>query len=435
MIEKNTWRDTWAAFREEPGRGAPDWVAELRTRGWDRFEELGFPTLKHEDWRFTDVRPIAGGSFFLANRNGGAPAANLEGLGFDGLDGSRLVFVDGRFDEDRSNIDHLPDGVRVANLAAALAETPELVKPHLGRLTEGEDEAFTALNTAFLDDGVFVHVPAGVELPGPVHALFVTTDDSEPSMTHPRTLFVVEDGARATLIEDYVAIGDGAGFTNPVTEVFVGKRATARHYLIERGSIASYSVSTLYVDQRTDSDFASHSALLGGALVRNNVFPTLNGERCMSVLNGMYVPRGTQLHDSRMRVRHARPNCKSRQYYRGVLGDEGKAMFTGRIIVDEDAQKTDAVQSNKNLLLSDDALVETKPQLEIYADDVKCTHGASIGQIDEQAVFYCRARGIDEKTARRLLVFAFINEILDRMDLEPVRDRLSAIVAERLSTV
>jgi Fe-S cluster assembly protein SufD len=431
MIETNTYHDAWNAVRDT---SAPEWIRRIREGGWARFEELGFPTLKHEDWRFTDVRPIAEGRFLRPNGSGAeAPGAALDEYGFEGLTGPRLVFVDGRFRGDLSDVGTLPEGVRVSSLAAAIAETPELVKPHLGRLTADEEEAFTALNSAFLEDGVFVHVSAGRELPGAVHAQFLTTAHADPVMTHPRTLFVVEDGAHATLIENYATLGDDAGFTNPVTEVIVGAKAVARHYLIERGNESSYSVSTLYVDQRADSDFTSHSALLGGALVRNNVFPTLNGEHCMSVLNGMYVPHGTQLHDNRMRVRHAEPNCESRQYYRGILADRAKAMFTGRIIVDEDAQKTDAVQSNKNLLLSGDALVETKPQLEIYADDVKCTHGATIGQLDDQAIFYCRARGIPEETARRLLVFAFVNEILDRMELAPVRERLSALVAERLS--
>ena len=205
-----------------------------------------------------------------------------------------------------------------------------------------------------------------------------------------------------------------------------------RQHFIDRSNEESYVVASLYADQRRDSDFASHSALMGGALARNNVFPTLNGENCMSVMNGVYVPRGTQLHDHRMLVRHAEPQSESRQYYRGILTDKAKGFFAGRIIVDEGAQKTDAVQSNKNLLLSGDAMCESKPQLEIYADDVKCTHGATVGQIDDEAIFYCQARGIPTDEARRLLVFAFVNEIFDRMECEPVRDRLSAEVEARV---
>jgi Fe-S cluster assembly protein SufD len=233
-------------------------------------------------------------------------------------------------------------------------------------------------------------------------------------------------------VEDFVGVGEGFAFTNPVTEIVVGANAVGRHYRIQRENTASYWIATTFVDQAASSDFSSHSALLGGAVVRHNVFPTLNGSHCTSTLNGMYVPCGEQLHDSRMRVHHTHPNCDSRQYYRGILADHSKAMFSGRIIVDQDAQKTDAVQSNKNLLLSDHAFVETKPQLEIYADDVKCTHGATIGQLDEEAIFYFLARGIPRAKAQRLLVFAFVNEIFERMELAPVRERLQTLVAERL---
>jgi len=432
-MEAGTYRDAWSELRRA---ASPDWLRRVREAGWARFEELGFPTRRHEEWRFTDVAPIAEGSFLRPNGTGStSPGAAIDALGFEGLEGPRLVFVDGRFRADLSAVGTLPRGVLAGSLADAIERTPELVQPHLARLTADDDEAFTALNSAFIEDGAFVHVAAGAELPGAVHALFLTSARTEPIMTHPRTLFVVEDGGHATLVENYATLGDEAGFTNPVSEVVVGRKAAARHYLIERGNVSSYSVSTLYVDQRDDSDFVSHSALLGGGLVRNNVFPVLNGPRALSVLNGLYVPRGEQHHDNRMRVRHSEPGCRSRQYYRGILADSAKAMFTGRIIVDEGAQKTDAVQSNKNLLLSAEALVETRPQLEIYADDVKCTHGATVGQIDEQAVFYCRARGIPEDVARRLLVSAFAHEILDRMELEPVRARLSALVDERLREV
>jgi Fe-S cluster assembly protein SufD len=433
MTAKSAWQDAWGEMRST---GAPSFLKNIREEGWARFEELGFPTLQHEDWRFTDVRPIAEGTFLRPN--GGAPRATAAALGplrFAGLEGPRLVFVDGRFRADLSQRGALPEGVRVSSLAAAISESPSLVEPHLARLGAESDEAFSALNAALHEDGAFVLVPDGVEVPGAVHALYVTAAHAEPVMTHPRSLFVVGRAARATFVEDHATLGEGPVFTNPVTEVVVGETAAARHYLLQRSNDRSYCVSTLWVNQKGESDFASHSALFGGQLVRNNVFPTLNGPRCHSVLNGMYLPRGAQLHDNRMRVRHAAPGCRSRQYYRGIIADKAKAMFTGRIVVDEGAQQTDAVQSNKNILLSPDALVETKPQLEIYADDVKCTHGATVGQIDDLAMFYCRTRGIPPDAARRLLVSAFVHEILDRMELEPVRERLSALVAERLAEV
>lgn len=424
-------RGTWEAF-EATGAAASARLREIRHEGFRRFERLGFPTLKHEEWRFTDVSALAATAFTLPEPPAKRP--DLSRWGFEGLPGPRLVFVNGRYDASLSSPAALPGGAVAGTLADAFRTHGELVERHLDRIAGADDEAFAALGSAFLAEGAFVHVPKGVRLDEPVHVLFLAVPGGAPAMTHPRVLAVVEEGAFVQIVEDHVTVGDGRSFTNPVTEIVVGDAAAAHHYHLGRGSENAWRISSLYVEQGAGTDFESHSVLLGGALVRNNVFPSLRGEDSESLLNGLYVPRGTQHHDNLMRVRHAEPNCRSRQYYRGILEDAARAMFTGRIIVDPGAQKTDAVQSNKNLLLSDQAFVETKPQLEIYADDVKCTHGATIGQIDDEAVFYCRARGIPEALARRLLVFAFANEILERMELEPVRRALQEAVAARLAT-
>ncbi len=427
---KNAYRALWDSLCSDSD--VPAWLADVRSRGWARFEKIGFPTLAHEDWRFTDVTAIADGTFVRPDP-GAVPDDLPAGTEYDELDGPRLIFADGRFVPAKSSIGDLPEGVIVGSLADALITHADLVRPHLSALAD-DDEAFTALNDAFVEDGLFVFVPKGVDLPGAVEARFVATSGSSV-VAHPRSLVILEESASATVLEDYVSHGSDtpAAFTNAVTQFIVGANAQGRHYLVEREHEETYVVATLYITQQRDSYFASHSALIGGRLVRNNVFPTMDGEGCMSVANGMYIPHGVQLHDNRMRVRHAKPRCESRQYYHGILADKSKAMFSGRIIVEQDAQQTDAVQSNKNLLLSNDALVETKPQLEIYADDVKCTHGATTGQIDEQAIFYFRSRGISEQEARRQLTFAFVNEIFERMELEPVRARLRTIVADRLA--
>jgi Fe-S cluster assembly protein SufD len=426
-------RAAWEAFAGAGTAGTPPALRRIRRRGLERFERLGFPTLRDEEWRFTDVSPIAETPFAPA-----APAAvrpdDVAPWLFDGLEGPRLVFVNGRFEAALSRPFPLPGGAVATTLAEAARTHAPLLDAHLDRQAGEDDEAFTALNAAFLGEGALVHAPRGVRVDAPVHLLFLFVPDGAPAMTHPRCLVVVEEDAAIAVVEDHVVLGDARSFTNPVTELVLADRAAGRHYHLGRGSEQAFRVSSLYVDQGAGTDFVSHSVLLGGALVRNNVLPRLAGEDSESVLNGLYVPRGTQHHDSRMRVRHAKPQCRSRQYYRGILDDAAKAMFTGRIIVDPGAQKTDAVQSNKNLLLTGQAMVETKPQLEIYADDVKCTHGATIGQLDDEAVFYCRARGIPEETARRLLVFAFANEIFERMEVDAVRERLQADVALRLAS-
>lgn len=430
---ENGYRAAWDAFDATAG-AAPGKLRKIRHDGMERFEQLGFPTLRHEEWRFTDVSPIAKTSFALATSpRSKLAASDLAPWLFDGLAGPRFVFVNGRFEPSLSVLRTLPGGAIATTLAEAVRTQPQMVDAHLDRLAGDEDDAFCALSAAFLADGLVVHVPAGVRIDDPIHVLFLFVDGTEPAMTHPRTLVVAEQDSAVTVIEDHIALGDLPSFANPVTEFVLGDGAVGRHYHLGRGSERAYRISSLHVEQGARTDFASHSVLLGGALVRHNVFPVLDGEHGESLLNGLYVPRGTQHHDTRMRVRHAKPNCHSRQHYRGILGGKAKAMFTGRIIVDRGAQKTDAVQSNKNLLLSDDAIVETKPQLEIYADDVKCTHGATIGQIDDEAVFYCRARGIPEDVARHLLIFAFANEIFERMEVVAVRDKLRSFVAERLA--
>jgi Fe-S cluster assembly protein SufD len=361
-------------------------------------------------------------------------AAQAARFAIPGLDGPRLVFADGRYVPALSSVAGLPKGAVVQSFADAIARGEPLLEAHFGRLADAEQNAFTALNTALFEDAVFVRIPAGVSVDAPIQLLSIATSGGEPWSMHPRVLIVADERSRATVIEHRVSAGEAAHFTNAVTEIVVGAGAHVRHVRIERESLETCGIRALHVDQSRDSDFASHSALFGSALLRNGVYPALNGPGCESLLNGLFVSSGRQLHDNHMRVRHAAPHCDSRQFYRGILDDDSRGVFSGRIIVDEGAQKTDAKQTSMNLLLSDRAHVEAKPQLEIYADDVKCTHGATVGQMDADAIFYLRARGIDEADARTLLIFAFANEVLDRIESEPVRALLRGLLEERLPT-
>ena len=283
-----------------------------------------------------------------------------------------------------------------------------------------------------MEDGAFVSVRRGTVLEEPIHLLYVSTETPAPVITHPRNLIVAGEDSQVTVVEDYVSLGDGVGFSNAVTEVVVGQNSVLSHYLIERESPQAFNVSTLRVHQGRSSSVTSHSVLLGGALVRNNVHPVLAGEGGDCLINGLFLATGRQHMDNYMKVEHASPHCGSRQFYNGILNGQSHGVFHGRIIVHKDAQKTDAKQTNRNLLLSEDAQIDTKPQLEIYADDVKCTHGATIGQIDEDAIFYLRSRGIPKDSARGLLLFAFAGESLQRMKVEAIRTHLEALVAQWL---
>jgi Fe-S cluster assembly protein SufD len=416
------------------GRTAPDWVGELRTRGIRGFEEQGLPTLRDEDWRFTSLARLAETSFSLGADAADVPADAVRPWLFPDLPGPLLVFVDGRYASALSRPGGLPEGVLCTSLAEAVRSHEDVVRPHLDRLAPSRPEPLTSLNAAFLEDGLFLHVPRGVVVEGAVHALFLATEGAG-TMAHPRNLILVGETAQVSVVEDYVSLGSGASLTNAVSEVVVEDGGVCAHYVLERENEESLAVTTVHAEQGRDSQFASHSALVGGALVRNNVYPVLRGEGGWCLLNGLYVPTGRQHHDTFMVVHHASPHCDSRQFYRGILNDRARAVFSGRIVVHEGAQKTDAKQTNMNLLLSDDALIDTKPQLEIYADDVKCTHGATVGQLDAEAIFYLRARGVPEREARGLLTFAFVNEVLDRMDLEPVRATLRGELERRLPGV
>ena len=426
------YHEAFAAFEKAaPGAELP-WLRKLRSDAFARFAEVGFPTSRDEDWRFTNVSPVSQGNFLLA-RNGVESLRPGQIEPFEFPQALRLVFVNGRFAPALSSVAALATGAQVASLASVLNENPALAEPFLGRYLDTRRDAFCALNTAFLADGGYVRIPKSTVLPQPVHLLFVTSGQRIPAVAHPRNLIVVEPGSQAAIIEDYISLDDLPGLCNSATELIAGEGANVSHYLVEREHDRAFNFSTLRIQQARNSNVASHSILVGGALVRNNVHPVLAGEGAECLINGLFIGRGSQHLDNYMLVEHASPHCASRQFYNGILGDRAHGVFHGRIVVRKDAQKTDAKQTNRNLLLSDEAQIDTKPQLEIFADDVKCTHGATIGQIEEKALFYLRSRGIDEQSARRLLLLAFASECLDRMKEDGVRERIEKLIHEHIS--
>ena len=404
------------------------WLRELRREAFARFCEVGLPTTHDEDWRFTNVSAIAQTVFRIA-RNGRARLSQKE-LEPHRVAGAacQLVFVNGRFARALSLLNSLPDGVKVSSLAEEISSDPGAIEPLLGRYLDIRRDAFCALNTAFVEDGAYVRIPRGTLVEEPICLLFVSTGDDAPSMSHPRNLIVAEEASQATFVEDYVSLDCGAVFSNTITELVAGDHTVLSHYMIEREHKLAFNISTLRIQQGRSTNVVSHSVLLGGALVRNNVHTVLAGEGGECLINGLFIGNGHQHLDNYMLVEHASPRCGSRQFYNGILDGHAHGVFHGRIIVHKDAQKTDAKQTNRNLLLSDDAQIDTKPQLEIYADDVKCTHGATIGQIEGDALFYLRSRGIDEVSARKLLLFAFASECLDRMKQGPVRRHVEGLI-------
>jgi Fe-S cluster assembly protein SufD len=408
------------------------WLAPIRRAAMDRFAAVGFPTTRDEDWRFTDVSSIAQTAFQAASAGATALAPEaISGLLFHGLAGPRLVFVDGRYAPHLSSLAGA-GGAVLRSLAEALTENRRTLQMHLGRYADPQHDPFCALNTAFLEDGAYVAVPGGLILEEPIHVLHVATAAGVPRVAHPRNLILVGANSQAAILEDYVSLADGVHFTNSVTELVIGENSAVGHYHIARENRQANQVSRLRAEQARSSTFTSHTVLLGGALVRRNIHPVLAGEGAECLINGLFMGTDRQHIDNFMRVEHASAHCSSRQEFKGILDGHARGVFHGRIVVHKDAQKTDAKQTNMNLLLSDGAQIDTKPQLEIYADDVKCTHGATIGQINEEAVFYLRSRGLSAPAARALLLFAFAGESLNRMKIGPVRRHLERLVADWL---
>ncbi len=421
----------WLAALEQRPQGGPRWLQDLRDRGAARFATLGFPSVRDEEWRFTNVAPLAAIEFRQA-----APvtdiAAELDALPYANV-GWRLVIVNGRFSPELSRLLDLPKGVRAGSLMAAATNHADVVQRYLGQLADFNTRAFAALNTALALDGAYLYIPDGTVLEQPIQILYVSAGGVEPEMIHARTLVVAGERSQSRIVETYAALRGTTYFTNAVSEVIAGEQAVVDHYKVQQEGLEAFHIASLNVNAQRGATFSSHSFSLGGRFVRNDANAILDGEGAEVTLNGLYLADGERLVDNHTEIDHAKAHCPSHEVYKGILGGKARAIFNGKIIVRPDAQKTNAKQTNRALLLSDDASINTKPQLEIFADDVKCTHGAAIGQLDEDAIFYLRARGLTYFEARDMLIHAFAGEILDHVKIEPLKLALEAELYAQLA--
>jgi Fe-S cluster assembly protein SufD len=434
LADKEQFVSDFARFEASPAAARNSWLTPVRRAAIDRFAELGFPSTRVEEWRHTSVAPVSRLSYSRPpRRKNSLKAADLSPFTFGDGECSQMVFLDGHFSEELSTLSSIPKGIRVRSLAAAMETDRNWIEPHLARVAGFENDPFTALNTAFMEDGAFVWIPPAVALKQVLHIVYLATPKTEATVWHPRNLIVIGNGSQASIVQSYVALGSCVYFTNAVTEVVAGPGSAVDLYKMQRESEDAFHIDTLRVAQERDSSFSSHSISLGGALVRNNVHVSLDGAGADCVLNGLYVAKGRQHVDNHTTIDHARPHCSSRELYKGIMDDKSTGVFNGRILVRKDAQKTNARQTNKNLLLSKEALVNTNPELQIYADDVKCTHGATIGQLDEEALFYLRSRGLDAAAARVLLTYAFANDLLSSVQFKPMQCQLDLVLLNRLS--
>ncbi len=406
-----------------PGAQLP-WLQRARRDALERFAAAGLPTTALEDWKYTSVAALEKQAFRPAIAVADAPLANVAPWLMGG-GGHRLVFVDGRH---APTLSHLPPSrAVVASLAEVLAQRPERAEPWLAEEAAG---GFSDLNTAFFADGAFIHLPRGVIVEEPIHLLYVSTGAG--LAMHPRNLVVAEDDAQAVVIEHYVGLAEGAGLTNAVTSIVAMRDARIEHCKLQEEGAAAFHIAAIRSAQARGSALTSHSVSLGAQLARNDIATRFDGEHCETLFNGLYVAGGRQHVDHHTRIDHASPHGTSREFYRGILDGRGRGVFSGRIVVHQDAQHTDASQANHNLLLSREAEADTRPQLEIYADDVKCSHGATVGQLDENMLFYLRTRGMEEPFARNLLTYAFAREVLERIRLDALRLRVEELLLARM---
>ena len=421
-----------ARMEREIGGLGPLWLRRLQTRAFERFLSLGFPAPRDEEWRQTSVAPIASTPYARVQGAVSLDRRDLESVPFADLGSPRLVFVDGRFAPALSRLDALAPGVSAGSLREAFESRPREIQPHLGVHAAWEHRAFAALNTALFTDGALVVVPSGCDVAEPLHILHVGSSAEAPVVSSPRTLVLVGEHARVAIAETYVAPQGPSYFTNAVSEIVVGENSEVAHWRVQCDGDQAHHVGGVHVHQARSSRFLSLNASLGALLTRNDVSAVLEGEGAECTLDGLYVAGDRQHVDNHTTIDHALPHSVSHELYKGILAGSARAVFNGRIIVRKGSQKTDAKQSNRNLLLSGDAVIHTRPQLEIHADDVKCTHGATIGHLDEDALFYLRSRGIGLAEARGVLIHAFAAGALSRLSLRSLRERVEAEAAARV---
>ena len=413
----------------------PAWLARAGLTGLEWVGRHGFPTHKDEDWKYTRLDPILAVPFAAATAasdmdlSARISAEMIEKVAPD-LGGLRLTFVNGHFAAELSRLSELPAGAQVTNFAAVLRAQPERLEPFFTH-PAGEHHAFAAFNDALAEDGAFLHLGAGVSVDQPIHLIFFSETGGSPLMSNPRSVIMAEAGSSATIVESYAGIDGDVYCTNALTQVILGEGAKIEHYKVQLEPLSAFHLALLTVRQGVQSRFTSRSVALGASIARHEVRVLLEGARAEASLDGIYLPEGEQVHDNMIFMDHVATNCTSHQLYKGVLDGASRGVFNGHIMVRHGADGTDANQKNKNLLLSDRAEADTRPRLEIYTDDVKCTHGAAVGQMDEEVLLYLRARGIPLAEARALLIYAFIQEMVDRIELEPLRSQLEPLIAAR----
>jgi Fe-S cluster assembly protein SufD len=406
-------------------------IHKIRKEAISNFSNLDFPNTKDEEWKYTNIAPLLKYNFKPAPQKSDVKPEHVNKFLFNELEHSLLVFVNGHFNQELSKIKDLPAGVIAGSISDSIKEKSPVVEKHFGKYADYKNQIFTALSTAYTRDGAFIYVPGGKIVDDAIHILFLTTRAEENILTQPRNLFVAGKNSQVTIIEHYASLDENIYFTNAVTEIFADENAVVDHVKLQEESKKAFHIARMEIDQEKNSNFSSHAISLGGDISRNDFNSRFNDEGSECMMNGLFLTDGTQLFDVHTLIDHAKPHCNSHEHYKGILDDKSRGVFNGKVIVRQDAQKTNAFQENNNIILSDDALINTKPQLEIFADDVKCSHGATIGQLDEEAMFYLKSRGIGEETSKSILIHAFASDVIKSIKVDAIKNYVEKILSDR----
>lgn len=410
---------------------SPLWLKTMRHHALERFNAMGLPTIRQDDWKYTKITPLTQHRYSAPSESQ-ASSEQIASLTIPDLECYTLIFSDGQYQAELSNLSSLPSGVICCSLSEAVTQHATILEQYLGKIADVNKHGFQALNIAYMQNGYFLYIPNNIVLNKPIRIVFLATEQNTATTYQLRNLIVANSNSCATVIEHYQGNAVQPYWTNTITEIHLAASAQLEHYKIQQESNTAYHIGTVSVEQHAHSQFKSHSFALGGRLVRSDTDIHQAAEHIHSVLNGLYIVNGKQHVDHHTRIEHAQPHGSSRELYKGIITEQGRGVFNGKVIVQQDAQKIDAAQTNKNLLLSAHAEIDTKPELEIYADDVRCAHGATVGQLDAGQLFYLRTRGLDEHTARNLIIYAFAAELIEVVSLQPLRAYLRHAILQKL---
>jgi Fe-S cluster assembly protein SufD len=430
---KDWYLSNFGEFEKRLNGGKQSPIHLKRKEALSNFSKLDFPTTSNEEWKYTSIAPLLKYNFVPSYEKKEISKEFIKSLLFDEMEHSLIVFINGRYSAESSLLLNLPEGVIVSCIADEIKKSNPILLKHFGKYADYDNHIFTALSTAYTDDGAFIYVPSGKIVEEPIHIIFITDSGNEKILTQPRNLFIAEKNSQVTIIEHYIGKEGEIYFTNAVTEIVAEENAIVDHIKLQEESKKAFHIARMEVDQERSSNFSSHLISTGADLTRNDFNAKFNDEGGECTLNGLYMIDGTQLFDAHTLMDHANPHCNSHEHYKGILDDKSRGVFNGKIIVRQDAQKTNAFQENNSILLSDEALVNTKPQLEIFADDVKCSHGATIGQMADDAKFYLKSRGIGEEASNSILLHAFASDVITSIKIESIRNYIEKIISDKFN--